>query len=169
MSTKKTFKLAELAPLLCPDCDEETTYRVSRKIQNWVTAGLIRPVGDKHSGRGVHRQYDDYELCKARVLLELGHFHVPNTVLQLAADLLDDCNPARESQLTRRSEGRQSRIDKMTCLMMGAIKGEKTVYLMVEQSGTGTLSATFSTDSKINPEWRSAVVLNLTQVIKKTD
>ena len=114
---ESTYTLAELAPLLCPDCDEDETYRTSRKIQNWVTAGLISPVASKHAGRGVHRRYDRHELYKARVLLELGHYQVPNAVLSIVANLFDDVNPNRTSSLQRRSAGKGATLKELENLI----------------------------------------------------
>ncbi len=76
MSSSTTHTLAELAPLLCPDGDERAIYQTARRVQNWVTAQLLQPVGSAHSGRGVHRQFDRHELGKAAVLLEIHRYQV---------------------------------------------------------------------------------------------
>jgi len=67
MASSITFTLSDLAPLLCPEGDERGVYQTARRIQNWVTARLLHPVGGAHSGRGVHRHFDRHELGKAAV------------------------------------------------------------------------------------------------------
>ena len=166
MNNEKTYTLAELTPLLCPNYDEEEAYRTSRRIQSQVNVGLIRPIKNKHVGRGVHREYTRFELYKARVLLELDPFQVPNTVLRLVADLFDDANPDRKSPLTRQSAGKKKQKKQLSSLLSKAITNEQSVYLIINQDETGVLQANFGTSIASNKSWRSAIVLNLTEIIR---
>jgi len=166
MINEKTYTLAELSPLLCPDCGEEEAYRVSRKVQNQVNVGLIHPIVSKHSGRGVHRKYARFEVYKARVLLELEPFQVPNTVLQLVADLFDDANPDRKSPLTRQSAGNKKRKKKWSDLLSNAIRNKQDVYLFIKQGEADKIQATLGGANDIDPAWPSALVLNLTKIIR---
>ena len=89
MTSSTTHTLSELAPLLCPEGDERAVYKTARRIQNWVSARLLRPVEGAHSGRGVHRHFDRHELGKAAVLLELHRYQRPSKVLEIVAFSLE--------------------------------------------------------------------------------
>ena len=166
MSARKTYTLAEIIPLLCPENDEQEAYRISRKLQNQATVGIIHPITSQHSGRGVRRRYDKYELYKARVLLEMEPYHAPNSVLRLVADLFDDSNPDRSSPLSRDSTSRKKAKKRLSQYMSAAIDGKQSIYLIINVNGARGLQAFFSKENKIDSTWRSAIMLNLTEIIR---
>jgi len=166
MINQKTYTLAELTPLLCPNCGEDEAYRISRKVQNQVNVGLIHPIVSKHTGRGVHRKYARIEVYKARVLLELEPFQVPNTVLQHVANFFDDANPDRKSPLTRQSTRKKEQKKNLSDLLSNTIKDKQDSFLIINNSGSGGLQAYFGTDRDVNPTWLSAIILNLREIFR---
>ena len=166
MSNIETYTLAEITSLLCPDCDERKTYRVSRKIQNQVSSKLILPLKSHHTGRGVHRLYDRYEVYKARALLELGQFQIPVEVLELVADLFNYLNPHRDSELRRESSGKRKVREKLRNYMADAIDNKDTILLLINSDKTKPLTANLVRAKEFKPVWTSAIMLNLTEIIQ---
>ena len=161
-----TYTLAEITAKLCPDCNEQESYRVSRKVQNQVNAGLIRPVKNQHTGRGVHRRYDQFELYKSKVLLEMHPFQAPNSVLKFISDLFDDCNPGRNSSLTRDSASRSKAKQKRRQCMSDAIDGKQDILLTINSDQSRGLQANLCTAKEFDPAWRSSILINLTEVFR---
>jgi hypothetical protein len=166
MALNTTYTLAEITAKLCPDCKEQESKRVSRKVQNQVNAGLIRPVKNQYTGRGVHRRYDQFELYKAKVLLEMHPFQAPTSVLKLITVLLDDCNPDRDSTLTRDSSGRSKAKQKIRQYMSDAIDGKQDILLTINLDQSRGLQANICTTKEFDPAWRSSILINLTEVFR---
>ena len=166
MTSNSTYTLAEITAKICPDCNEQESYRVSRKVQNQVNAGLIRPVKNQHTGRGVHRRYDQFELYKSKVLLEMHPFQAPNSVLKFISDLFDDCNPGRNSSLTRDSASRSKAKQKRRQCMSDAIDGKQDILLTINSDQSRGLQANLCTAKEFDPAWRSPILINLTEVFR---
>jgi hypothetical protein len=166
MALNTTYTLAEITAKLCPDCKEQESKRVSRKVQNQVNAGLIRPVKNQYNGRGVHRRYDQFELYKAKVLLEMHPFQAPNSVLKFISDLFDDSNPGRNSSLTRESSSRSKAKQKIRQYMSDAIDGRQDILLTINLGQSRGLQANICTAKEFDPAWRSSILINLTEVFR---
>ncbi len=166
MNENESYTLADITLKLCPDCNEQESYRVSRKVQNQVNAGLIRPVKNQRTGRGVHRRFDQFELFKAKVLLEMHPFQAPNSVLILIADLFNDCNPNRNSSLTRDSTSRSKAKQKIRRYMSDAIDGKQDILLSINSDRSKRLQANICTAKEFDPAWRSSILINLTEVFR---
>src|SRR5262245_8309662 len=85
-----TFSLSDVTAALTDPADVAANRSTARLIQNWVTAGLVRPVPQPRGGRGVHRLFDLDELRKMAVLFELNRHRLPWAILQLAGALFDE-------------------------------------------------------------------------------
>ena len=166
MTNSTTYSLRKIVPHLYPGNDPEETRRITRKLQNLVTPGLLHPIPAPHGGRGVHHRYSQYELYKARTLLEMEQFQIPNTVLRLIANLFDDCNPDHKSALTRDSSSRTKIKQKLRKMMSDAITGKCDILLVINSNTSSGLQANLSTSAQFKPTWRSAIVLNLTEIIR---
>ena len=166
MNENESYALAEITLKLCPECNEQESNRVSRKVQNQVNAGLIRPIKNQHTGRGVHRRYDQFELYKAKVLLEMHPFQAPNSVLKFISDLFDDCNPDRNSSLTRDSTSRSKAKQKIGQYMSDAIDGKQDILLTINSDQSRGLQANLCTAKEFDPAWRSSILINLTEVFR---
>ena len=135
-----TYTLATAVPLVCRDSDPDVVKRAAQRIQNWVKAGLIRPVRQKSRGRGVHRRYDHHELLKIVTLTELTKYGLPWDVLQRASGLFDDVRPIEHDD--RQVRGRASRPAKprtykaLRSLFDQAVAGERAVYLLIQRTGS---------------------------------
>lgn len=163
------FSLGDMARLLCPEGDERAVYQIARRVQNWVTEGLLQPIGDAHSGRGVHRKFDRHELGKVAILLELHQSHLPNKVLDVIARLFDD---AREPSEDRRTKGlrpptpgqiRKQR--KLATQLRSAGSGQDPLYLTLYATRARTLEAKFGSGPDLPKGARSAVVINFTEIL----
>ena len=169
MTENETYTLAELGPLLCPGGDDRKVYQTTRRIQNWVTARLLRPVGGAHSGRGIHRRYDSHELGKAAVLLELHRYQMPAKVLDLAADLFDDARDVGEgfeiSPLRTPSPGQRRQKQRLKELFDSAWRGKVPVYLIMHVTPRDELDARLGSILELPNGARSVVVLDLTEIL----
>ena len=169
MTNSTTHALAELAPLLCPEGDQREVYKTARRIQNWVTARLLRPIEGAHSGRGVHRHYDRHELGKAAVLLELHQYRMPAKVLDLVADLFNDARELSEaaevSGARGPSSGRKHQQRSFAKLLKRAWSGRNPVYLTLHLAPDGEIRAGFGTNLQLPRGSHSVVVVNLAAVL----
>lgn len=163
------YTLAELAPLLCPEGDKQEVYQTARRIQNWVTAGLLRPVGQLHGGRGVHRHYDRHELGKAAVLLELHRYQLPIRVLELIAGLFDDARESDEDPESAKvrgpTPGQRRRQRMLARLMRSDWQRQRQVFLILNHPATGDLQVNVATEAALADGDRSRVVVNLTAIL----
>ncbi len=169
MINPTTYSLSDLAPLLCPSGDERAVYQTARRIQNWVTARLLRPIGGAHSGRGVHRHYDRHELGKSAILLELHQYHMPAKVLELVAGLFDD---ARESNGEFEIKGKRGpspgqirKQRELAKLLRRAWRPGSQVYLTLDLTPASEIRAGFGTNLRLPRGSRSLVVVDLTEIL----
>ncbi len=169
MTSSTTHTLAEFAPLLCPEGDEREVYQTTRRVQNWVTARLLRPVGGAHSGRGVHRHFDRHELGKAAVLLELHRYSMPTKVLELVAGLFDDARePSKDVEikgLRSPSPGQKNQQRALTKLLRRAWSGRNPVYLTLSLAPGDEIRAGFGTNLRLPKGSHSVVVVNLAGIL----
>lgn len=169
MSSSTTHTLSELAPLLCPDGNERAVYQTARRIQNWVTARLLQPVGGPHSGRGVHRHYDHHELGKAAVLLELHRYQMPTKVLELVAGLFDDARePSRDFEIKGvrgPSPGQNLQRRSLAKLLRRAWHGGNPIYLTLDLTPASEIRAGFGTKLRLPRGSRSMVVVDLAEIL----
>ncbi len=169
MTSSTAHTLAELVPLLCPDGDERAVYQTARRIQNWVTARLLQPVGGAHSGRGVHRHFDRHELGKAAVLLELHRYQMPTKVLELVAGLFDDARgPSQDYEIKGvrgPSPGQRRKQQELAKLLRRAWRGQTSVYLSLHVNCGGEIRAELGGKLALPKGFRSVVVVDLAEII----
>lgn len=163
------YSLAELAPLLCPEEGKQAVYQTARRIQNWVTAGLLRPVGQAHGGRGAHRHYDRHELGKAAVLLELHRYHLPIRVLKLVASLFDDAREPDEdpgnAKVRGFTPGQRRQQQNLALPLRSAWQQQRPVFLTLDLAATGELQSILGAEPALAEDARSRVVVNLTAIL----
>ncbi len=169
MINSTTYILSEMASLLCPEGDERAVYRTARRIQNWVTARLLRPVGGAHSGRGVHRRYDRHELGKAAVFLELHQYQMPAKALELVAGLFDDARELKGDFETKGmrgpSPGQIRKQGEFAKLLRRAWRGRSPVYLTLDLTPASEIRAGFGTNLRLPRGSRSMVVVDLAKIL----
>ncbi len=169
MASPTTPTLAELAPLLCPDGDERAIYQTARRIQNWVTARLLEPLGGAHSGRGVHRHFNRHELGKAAVLLELHRYSMPTKVLELVAGLFDDARePNKDVEikgLRGPSPGQKHQQRSLARFLQRAWRGRNPVYLTLHLAPDGEIRADLGGKLALPKGSRSVIVADLAEIL----
>ena len=104
--------------------DNDATARIARRLENWGNIGLLTPVGERYTGRGRARAYDEHEQIKASVLLLTFAYQTPKAVLDLVSRLFDDVRPG-----TKKSKGQ---LRSMANLLEEAKAGKKDVYLILQ-------------------------------------
>jgi len=163
------YTLAQLVAIVCPNEEKQAAYKSARRIQNWVTAGLLRPAGLTHGGRGVHRTYDHHEIGKAAVLMELHRYHMPIRVLELVAGLFDDARPIEESQFVSAvrppSAGQRLKQRKLARLLMQAWRSEGPVHLTMHAESEGDIGAELSTEPAKPKGAPSVIWVDLTAIL----
>ena len=168
--TPTTRTLATAVSLVCHDPDPEAVKRAAQRLQNWVKAGLIRPVRQKTRGRGVHRRFDRHEILKIVTLTELIEYGLPWDVLRRASDLFDDVRPMPhdDRQAGRRtSRPAKSRIHKkLDALFRQAVAGERAVYLLIQRTGSADIEVRFGDSAQMPANANSVVIVNLTNLFQ---
>ena len=66
-----TYTVREVAAIISGSNDPKVIDRVVRQIRYWTTEGILKPVGDKHTGSGRSREYNSNEVKKSAVIAEL--------------------------------------------------------------------------------------------------
>src|SRR5882724_9951008 len=127
-----TLSLSDVVAALTGVVDPTISRSTARLVQNWVTAGLVRPVPQPRGGRGVHRQFDQAELRKMAVLFELNRHRLPWAILQLAASFFDQLRelPAaiRQTRPAAALVAQQLRYRPLRSLLEAAITGTQVVF-----------------------------------------
>lgn len=146
--------------------DEAGRRPVSRKIQNWVIAGLVHPTGGTGQGRGVHRTYDLHEMRKIAVLLELERFDLRWSVLLRVAHLFDDRRGNRNAAGGRTDARLGPGMPRgMRALFDRAVDGAGAVHLIL-RPGIEEMEVTVADGLGGVAGARSAVIVNLTEVLR---
>lgn len=155
-----SYTLKDIALLLSPAGDAETVEKLARQIRHWTSLDLLQPLGKKHTGTGVSRRYDHYELLKAAILSELSRYRVPVTVL-------DDSFVTMIDEYATSSD------------WAAAIKGDVPVFLMFGFCDSAVRTQLFTEASKhpmLAPrspnappggEIISAITINLSALFKR--
>jgi len=155
-----SYTLSEAVERLCPAVSRGEAKSVRRKIQNWVTAGLVEPMGQKHGGRGTHRKFDDYEIWKIAVLLEVCAYQVPVTVMKLVADIFDDTRAEARSKIRKNSRRRRA-LDALAERMDQARSEDRPIYLRLYRNSEGRTTAELGTSSDLRSGSLSAIVVDI--------
>ena len=154
------YTLSETVERLCPTASQRETYSVQRKVQNWVTAGLVEPIGHKHGGRGTHRKFDDYEIWKIAVLLEFSAYQVPVKIMELVAGLFDDTRVEARRKVRKTSRKRLT-LDGVAERMDQAKSGDKPIYLKLDRVPEGPVTASIGPSIDLRPQSPSAIVVDI--------
>ena len=144
---------------------------IARRLENWGNIGLLTPVGERHTGRGRARAYDEHEQIKAAVMLLAFAFQTPSAVLEMVADLFDDIrsvSPAiRRGRVRTRSQATLKILQQGATLLEQA-KAGKGAYLTLKSAGSdGRITARFRDNLDHLKQEESAVVVNVTRAIKR--
>lgn len=140
--------------------NDAAVARIARRLENWGNVRLLTPVGERYTGRGRARAYDEHEQIKASVLLLTFAYQTPKAVLDLVSRLFDD--------LRSRSKKSNKRITAMAKLLEEAKAGKKDVYLILEPGEPEELpSATLGPSLNVLKDQDSAVVVNVTRAIRR--
>ena len=162
--------LSDLSKKLCSGQSPDELLKASRKIQNWVTDGIVLPVTGKNEGRGVHRRYDQHEACKIAVLFEATRFKLPGVILQELSGLFDDSRPidaVLQSKIgVRKEPSLKKQVASEFNELLKRANTDKSAYMSVIPSDDDrSIQVSFSSDEKFIRNNSSAIVLNLTKIL----
>ena len=79
---ERTYTLKEAVWALWWTGDRDDPPRLARQVRHWTNLGLLSPVGKRHTGTGIRRQYSANEVRKAAILVELENYRVPMPILE---------------------------------------------------------------------------------------
>lgn len=152
--------------------DSKATMRVARRLENWGNIGLLTPEGERSTGRGRARDYDDFEQIKAAVMLLAFAYQSPKRVLELISQLFDDIRRSKTGSRTKGirppTEGTRQTLESMGKLLEEARREEKDVYLILEPTNLEeNPKARLGTDLNILKQQDSGLVVNVTRAIKR--
>lgn len=80
--SNETYSVKGVAERIAFRGDADEVRKIIRQVRHWTNADLLTPVGEKHTGTGVSRQYDADEVRKAALLLELSRYGVTVEMLE---------------------------------------------------------------------------------------
>jgi len=164
------LSLSDVVAALTGVVDSAASRSTARLVQNWVTAGLVRPLPQPRAGRGVHRQFDQEEVRKIAVLVELNRHRLPWAILQLAASLFDQLrerpDAIRQTRPAAALAAQQQRHAPLRVLLQAAITGSRVVFLVIGANEDGDLEVALRGDNWKVAEVRSATFVNLTAVLR---
>ena len=142
--------------------DSKATMRVARRLENWGNIGLLTPEGERSTGRGRARDYDDFEQIKAAVMLLAFAYQSPKGVLELISQLFDDIRSSNSGNNTNGT------LKEMAELLEAARRGEKDVYLILEPTDLeAPPKARLGTDLNMLKQLSSGLVVNVTKASEK--
>jgi len=152
--------------------ESDTTLRVTRRLENWGNIGLLAPEGERSTGRGRARSYDEFEQIKAAVLLLAFAYQSPKGLLELISQLFDDVRSARKAERSRgtRPAGtpKQKTVERMGKLLDAARNGKKVVYLILKSTELEVLpQAYFGTNLDVLKTEDSGLVVNVNRAIRR--
>lgn len=78
----ETYSVKGVAERIAYKGDADEIRKIIRQLRHWTNADLLTPLGEKHTGTGVSRQYDADEVRKAAILLELSRYGVTVEMLE---------------------------------------------------------------------------------------
>ena len=161
----------EIAVRLTGSDDPDVTSRVTRRLENWGNVGLLTPEGERSTGRGRARRYDEHEQIKASVLLLAFTYQSPKGVLELISRLFDDLRGATSGKRgsgARRLAGEKKTLEDMATLLQLAREGKKQVHLILEPTVPEVPpQAHLVAGLRILDNRDSALLVNVTRAIKR--
>src|SRR6266581_723674 len=78
----KSHSVKDFAARLSRSTDPAEVARVASQVKHWTLTGLLTVNGDKHSGTGNYRQYDEDELYRAALIAELTRYGLTVGIIQ---------------------------------------------------------------------------------------
>ena len=87
--SEKTYTVRQLAITITGSQDEKVIEKAVRQIRYWTTENILKPLGKKHSGSGVHRLYNQNEMYKAALIGEMVRHGISVTLISDLEELFD--------------------------------------------------------------------------------
>lgn len=104
--SEATYTVRQLAEIISGSPDEKVIEKAVRQIRYWTTENIIKPIGKKHSGSGVHRLYTENEMYKAALVLEMVRHGISATKIMHLEELLESFG---EDEIEAINDGSQKR------------------------------------------------------------
>lgn len=163
------YSLAEFVAAIVGTADNDVARETARRVQNWVTAGLVQPMADDRGGRGVHRRFDQHVLRKVAVLVELERYALPWSMLRRATSLFNGLRPLSAKLAATRPPAailaQSAKLKRNRAWLDRTIAGKGPVYLTMQPT-EGAVTVTITTTLPPLDKVPSAVVVNLTEVLR---
>tara|TARA_B100000780_G_scaffold262761_1_gene216161 strand:- start:1693 stop:2217 length:525 start_codon:yes stop_codon:yes gene_type:complete len=85
-----TYTVRQLATTITGSQDEKVIEKAVRQIRYWTTENILKPLGKKHGGSGVHRLYSENEMYKAVLIAEMVRHGISVTQIAELEDIIED-------------------------------------------------------------------------------
>lgn len=85
------YNVKRVAQIISRSDDERVIEQTIRKIRHWTNEDVLSPVGDKHTGTGVSRMYDEEAIYIAALLLEITKYGVTVDHLDTFEEWIKEC------------------------------------------------------------------------------
>ena len=85
------YNVKRVALIISHTDDESALGQTVRKIRHWTNSDILSPVGDKSTGTGVSRMYDEDAVYIAALLLEVTRYGVTVVMLETFEEWIKEC------------------------------------------------------------------------------
>lgn len=89
--TEQFYNVKRVAQIITGSTDEAAVDQAIRKIRHWTNSDVLSPIGDKHTGTGVSRLYDENAVYIAALLLETTRYGVTVDMVDTFEDWVKAC------------------------------------------------------------------------------
>jgi hypothetical protein len=162
------MSLRELSQRLASRPDEVDL--VARRIRHWTNEKLIETVGDRHSGKGRHRQYSLAGIVTAALLWELSKYNLPVGVLEKilpAIEWIDD-HYFEEMELALADSGDEADVMSGLKNWTNAMEGKVPWWITVsyDQASGDYICKSLKTEIEVQQrlEEPSVIILNMKNI-----
>lgn len=88
--SEQFYNVKRVAQIITGSGDDKSVEQTMRKIRHWTNSDILSPIGDKHTGTGVSRLYDEDAVYIAALLLEITGYGVTVEKLESFEEWIHD-------------------------------------------------------------------------------
>ncbi|HEY9079478.1 hypothetical protein [Magnetovibrio sp.] len=89
--TEHLFNVKRVARIICRIDDDKALEQTVRKIRHWTNSDILSTVGEKNTGTGVSRMYDENAVYIAALMLEITRYGITVDMLETFEEWISEC------------------------------------------------------------------------------
>lgn len=91
LMAERFYNVKRVAQIITGSTDDSVIDQTIRKIRHWTNSDILSPIGDKNTGTGVSRLYDENAVYTAALLLETTRYGVTVEMIDTFEDWIKEC------------------------------------------------------------------------------